>query len=506
MDYLDAAVQVNESMLAKEDKGLPRFRQDIPAFRLDDDETSSHRSGKPVMHQNNRRPEVIHEEVVGDRSPKNERGTQSSSSVRPKSALKAVSQDSTSSDSFYSSKTSSDSGSNRSKQVSWEQGSTRSERESSDTIKDPMVGAEGPPQRRPSSSSQSSKAPSKVSERVLDLLPLSSQTAFQTFRDLCASNGLLDRPIDLGKKDSAEGVCDETILFRFFTARKCDIHEAYNMFQGAHATRAANKSLSFFDCMDVEDFEESRKLYPQWVGRRDKRGNPICVFDFGKMDAKTVNAYRQASASIFGMRTESASEHAVSPDMLRAFVVFDSLTRFVMPLCSGAAGGPDPVHKTLHLVDITGIGIRQFWNLRQYVQDLARLLSGNYPEILDTVFVIGAPSYFSTIWGWIKKWVDAGTVEKLRILPQGEVLPTLKEFIDIENIPTRFGGQFEYETGMSYDLDPVIARRLVWKSGSDNKLPRGPIKWVETGDGNKMAIAVGSQGGKMRKEKLAVLR
>lgn len=77
----------------------------------------------------------------------------------------------------------------------------------------------------------------------------------------------------------------------------------------------------------------------------------------------------------------------MSPELLRSFVVYDSLTRFVMPLCSGAAGGPDPMHKTLQLVDVTGIGIRQFWNMRAYVQDLARLLSGNYPEILDRVFV-----------------------------------------------------------------------------------------------------------------------
>ena len=121
--------------------------------------------------------------------------------------------------------------------------------------------------------------------------------------------------------------------------------------------------------------------------------------------------------------------------------------------------------------------------------------------------VIGAPSYFSTIWGWIKKWVDAGTVDKLRIVPQGEVLSTLQEFIDVADIPTRFGGQFKYEPGMSFSLDPVIARRLVWKSGSpDNHLPRGPIKWVDAGDGSKMAVAVGSQGGKERREVLAVMR
>ena len=100
-----------------------------------------------------------------------------------------------------------------------------------------------------------------------------------------------------------------------------------------------------------------------------------------------MNAYRKASASIHGMKIDSKLEHATSPELVRAMAIYDHLTRFVLPLCSGSPGGPDPVHKTLHLVDVTGIGIRQVWNLRSYVQDLSRLLSRNYPEILDHVFV-----------------------------------------------------------------------------------------------------------------------
>ena len=92
------------------------------------------------------------------------------------------------------------------------------------------------------------------------------------------------------------------------------------------------------------------------------------------------------------------------------------------------------------------------------------------------------------------------------MLSRDEVLPTLKEYVELENIPTRFGGHFKYEPGMAYDLDPAIARRLVWLSGSNNTLPLGPIKWVATGDGCKMAVAVGSRAGKERVQKLAVIR
>ncbi|KAL8728360.1 MAG: hypothetical protein Q9181_005370 [Wetmoreana brouardii] len=500
VDYLDVGVQVNESMLFKEDREFPLI------ISMDKD-TQSYKAAKVVIHQDSRRPEIIPEETSDDGSRIGEQQTASSSSVGPKSALKGSSRQGSSADSLASSKTSSDSGSSRSKKVSWEQVSVRREQEeSNENLADSTSGAGTPAQARGSDETQSKRVRTEVSGKVLELLPASDRTAFETFRRLCANKGLLDRPAGFGKRDLQEGVNDDATLFRFFTARKCDIHEAYNQFQEAHATREANDVLGFFNRMDVDDYEETRKLYPHWVGRRDKRGLPICIFDFGKLDSKTMNAYRRASASIHGMSIDPKAEHAVSPELLRSSVVYDSLTRFVLPLCSGTPGGPDPVHKTLQLVDITGIGIRQVWNLRSYVQDLARLLSRNYPEILDHVFIIGAPTYFSTIWGWIKNWVDPGTVEKLQVLSHAEVLPTLKEYIDLANIPTRFGGQFKYEIGMSYDLDPVIARRLVWPPGSEEKFPMGPVKWTQTDDGCKLAIAVGSQGGKERSQKLAVIR
>ncbi|KAI4250835.1 MAG: hypothetical protein LQ352_005225 [Teloschistes flavicans] len=490
-DYFDVAVQVNESMLSKPGKHDREFSL-LPS---DDRKNASRKTSKPVIHQDSRRPEVIPEEVLDHGHVVKDHPRRSSFTTEPKPALKDSSRSSSSAESLSSGKPASDIRSSSSKKVSWERLSMTNE----DEKLTHSTSGSTTPQGRASTGGPKIKVDEKASSQVLELLSEPNQAAFETFRKLCAKNGLLDRPVGFSDRDLPEGVNDDATLFRFFTARKCDIHAAYDQFQDAHVTREANDVLGFSKRMDVDDFEESRKLYPEWVGRRDKRGLPICIFDFTKFSSKMINTHKKASPSIYGMNLDTTAEHAVSPDLLRAFVVFDSLTRFILPLCSGTPGGPDPVHKTLHLVDITGIGIRQ-------IQDLSRLLSRNYPEILDNVFLIGAPSYFSTIWGWVKNWVDPGTVEKLKVLSHAEVLPTLKEYIDVENIPTRFGGQLKYETGMGYDLDPVITRRLVWLSGSDNKFPKGPITWVRTGDGCKMAVAIGSQHGKERMKKLAVIR
>ena len=218
--------------------------------------------------------------------------------------------------------------------------------------------------------------------------------------------------------------------------------------------------------------------------------------------------------------------------MLRAFTIFDTLTRFFMPLCSTVPDRKYPdvaVTKMLCVVDISGMGLRQFWNMRGYMQDFAKLVGINYPEILDHVLVrlsfkslrmefcrrktipltaiyqvIGAPSYFPTVFSWIKKWVDPNTVKKLHILQPPEVLPTLQKYVEMENIAQKFGGQFEYEHGMQPKLDPEVSQVLKWLPPNAS-LPVGPLKWIEQGKGKRVVLAVGNNEGMERRDKVASL-
>ena len=115
------------------------------------------------------------------------------------------------------------------------------------------------------------------------------------------------------------------------------------------------------------------------------------MFDIGKLDSKTMGAYRGASLSVPRPNEVNLKDTgAVSTELLRAFGLFDSLTRFIMPLVSAVPGRPDtdrPVTKTIILADISGLTMRQLWNLKQYLLDFNKLLAINYPEILDRVLV-----------------------------------------------------------------------------------------------------------------------
>ena len=114
------------------------------------------------------------------------------------------------------------------------------------------------------------------------------------------------------------------------------------------------------------------------------------MFDFAKLDSKTMAAFKESSAKMEVKRSDLKMPGIVSTEMLRAFTIFDMLTRFVMPLCSAVPSRKYPdiaVTKMLCVVDISGMGLRQFWNMRGYMQDFARLVGINYPEILDHVLV-----------------------------------------------------------------------------------------------------------------------
>jgi hypothetical protein len=98
----------------------------------------------------------------------------------------------------------------------------------------------------------------------------------------------------------------------------------------------------------------------------------------------------------------------------------------------------------------------------------------------------------------LKKWIDPRTAEKLVIVPSADVLATLSETIAIENIPEQYGGKFASRQGMTPLLDDALKSLLAVE-----ELPKGAVKWTVDEQGNRTAVAVGSQKGGVRDEVVA---
>ena len=74
----------------------------------------------------------------------------------------------------------------------------------------------------------------------------------------------------------------------------------------------------------------------------------------------------------------------------------------------------------------------------------------------------------------------------------------------MENIATKFGGNFDYEHGMQPKLDPAVSEVLKWLPPNAS-LPVGPLKWIDQGKRERVVVAVGSNEGRERREKVASL-
>jgi hypothetical protein len=108
------------------------------------------------------------------------------------------------------------------------------------------------------------------------------------------------------------------------------------------------------------------------------------------------------------------------------------------------------------------------------------------------------------MWGIMRKWLDPGTADKVVVLTADEMLPTLTKYIDIENIPSMFGGEFDWDHGTPLDIDVGIQAGLKWER--EKQLPPGPMKWVLDESERKTAVAVGSIDGVTRTQIIAQVK
>lgn len=117
--------------------------------------------------------------------------------------------------------------------------------------------------------------------------------------------------------------------------------------------------------------------------------------------------------------------------------------------------------------------------------------------------IVGAPGFFPTVWGWIKRWFDPITVSKIFILSPANVYPTLSQYIDHENIPKKYGGGLDFEWGSMPNIEPEIEAVLKWEKPDEQNgkktFPIGPIRWEEGPDGEMQAWGVGSENGQPRR-------
>ncbi|KAI9847239.1 MAG: hypothetical protein M1838_000975 [Thelocarpon superellum] len=348
--------------------------------------------------------------------------------------------------------------------------------------------------------------PAPLAGHLGNLTP-QEQSTLDEFKQVCREQSLYREADPPGKPSH-----DDATLLRFLRARKFHVQDAFQQFKDTVEWRQEVELDTVFENIEAEEFEETRRLYPQWTGRRDRRGSPVYLYKVQQLDAKTMNTYEQNWKKSANSATAGGAS-STPPKMLRLFCLYEMLTHFVMPMCTALPDRPypaTPVTQSCNIVDISGVGLRQFWNLRSHMQDASTLATAHYPEVLDKIFIIGAPSFFPIVWSWIKAWFDPITVSKIFIVSAADTHATLAEHIDSANIPSQYGGSLKFAFGNPPRLDPAIVNMLDWTSppkiGEEPTFPLGPAKWVDRNEKEMEALFIGKVGGKPRREVVAVMR
>ena len=234
------------------------------------------------------------------------------------------------------------------------------------------------------------------------------QNALESFKKLCEQKGYYAPASADGKVQASHD--DETLL-RYLRARKFIPQEAFAQFKDTEDWRQENQLDTLYETIDIEEYDQTRRIYPQWTGRRDMRGIPLYVYEVSQIDAKDVNAHTNSKEP---KHHTSNSVTAKTPrKMLRLFALYENLCRFVLPMCSAIPDRPNgetPISQSNNIVDISKVSFAKFWSLRNHMSDASKLATAHYPETLDRIFVVGAPGFFTTIWGWAKSWFDPITV------------------------------------------------------------------------------------------------
>ncbi|KAM0191928.1 hypothetical protein ACHAPA_006786 [Fusarium lateritium] len=298
---------------------------------------------------------------------------------------------------------------------------------------------------------------------------------------------------------------DDPLILRYLRARRWVVEDAYQQFKETEDWRKANDLDVLYDTIDLGAYDFSRRLYPQWTGRRDRRGIPLYVFEVKTLDSKTVHEYEKVGAS--STFSQAKSDGKTPNGLLRLFALYENLTRFNMPFCTQLLDRefPEvPITLSTNIVDISGVGLKQFWNLKQHMQAASTLATAHYPETLDRIFVIGAPAFFNTVWGWIKRWFDPITVSKIFILGSHEVKTVLEQYIEPRNIPKKYGGELDYKFGDLGNPDPHWEGVVEFENGHKT-FPSGPLSWEEDSNGRLVCIAKGSKDGQPRHERICTV-
>jgi len=145
-------------------------------------------------------------------------------------------------------------------------------------------------------------------------------------------------------------------------ARKFDLAKAKHMFSDAERWRKEFDVDELYRTFDYQEKAEVDKVYPQYYHRTDKDGRPVYIEQLGNLDL----------TKLYKVTTPERQ-------LQRLVVEYEKFLRERLPVCTAWRNDGERVETSCTIMDLNGVGISQFWKVKNYVQQAASIGQDRYP-------------------------------------------------------------------------------------------------------------------------------
>eukprot|EP00485_Elphidium_margaritaceum_P005274 CAMPEP_0202699682 /NCGR_PEP_ID=MMETSP1385-20130828/12893_1 /ASSEMBLY_ACC=CAM_ASM_000861 /TAXON_ID=933848 /ORGANISM="Elphidium margaritaceum" /LENGTH=308 /DNA_ID=CAMNT_0049356675 /DNA_START=43 /DNA_END=969 /DNA_ORIENTATION=- len=181
-----------------------------------------------------------------------------------------------------------------------------------------------------------------------------------------------------------------------------------------------------FETILNEPMKDEQKMFEAWrlyTYGYDKQGHPVLYDEIGSADIKSIESVFHNDIALlreyrFRFHRRLANCKRIQSEKMGCML-----------------------YKHAFVMDLQGFSTSHFGsNYRHIVREVIGDEQHVFPETLAVMFLVNTPWAFRLIWSVLKGFIDPITVAKIKVLGY-DYIGELKKYIDIDQIPAKYGGK-----------------------------------------------------------------
>eukprot|EP00475_Leptophrys_vorax_P014793 TRINITY_DN21057_c0_g1_i1.p1 TRINITY_DN21057_c0_g1~~TRINITY_DN21057_c0_g1_i1.p1 ORF type:complete len:390 (-),score=109.69 TRINITY_DN21057_c0_g1_i1:30-1058(-) len=268
-------------------------------------------------------------------------------------------------------------------------------------------------------------------------------------------------------------VVDEVLIFRFLSGNKFDVQlcdkliDAMLKFRQDKNLDAIKEEAVRMDQMEFPQAEKVFRSLPQLISYGfTKDGSPLSIDRAGMIDPQLL---------VDTCTLEELELHTLY-HLENKMHLLNELSRKTGKLVLGCK-----------ILDLTGLGLKHAHTTALgYMRQMSHSGQANYPEMLDKMIIVNAPTVFTVIWGLVKHMLHARNQSKILVLG-ANYQEELNKLVAADQLPLWLGGTHPGEDPfMTFGFSPRLCSvnvprgTLVEKSFEVSGGERFKVEWEVT--------------------------